>query len=52
MTHHDWDDLLDAVTDIDPPTLSRGGGRGTTVREYVLLGIVVVLAVAVYVFVW
>ena len=52
MTDPDWGDLLDAVTDIDPPTLSRDG-RGATVREYVLVGIVVVLAaVGVYVFVW
>ncbi len=49
MTDPDLDDLVDAVTDVELPSL-RGGLRygRPTLREWILIGVVIVLAVAVY----
>jgi hypothetical protein len=48
----DLDDLVDDVTDIDLPSgLRRERGRATRSNR-VLIGIVVVLAVVVYVLFW
>jgi len=51
MTHPDWGDLLDAISDIDwrPSGLRR---ERPTLYHGVVIGIVVVLAVAVYLLVW
>ena len=51
MTDHDLDDLVDAVTDIELPS---GGLRHQrpTPREWIAIGVVVVLAVVVYLVAW
>ena len=54
MTDPDGEDLVDAVTDIDLSSDSLGGLRHERPILYygLLIGIVVVLAVLVYLFVW
>ena len=54
MTDPDLDDLVDAVTDIDLSSASLGGLRHERPILYygLLIGIVVLLAVLVYVLLW
>jgi hypothetical protein len=54
MTDPDRDELVDADTDIDLPSASRGGLRHERPILYygLVIGIIVVLAVLVDLFVW
>lgn len=51
MTHPDLDDLVDVVTDLELPSGGLRHERPTR-REWILLGVVVVLAVVVYLVAW
>ncbi|HET6900403.1 MAG TPA: hypothetical protein VFK70_18775 [Vicinamibacteria bacterium] len=51
MTDHDWDDLVDAVTDVELPSGGLRHARPTR-REWILIGVVVVLAFVVYLVAW
>jgi len=51
MTHPDLDDLLDAVTDVELPSGGLRNERPTR-RDWILIGIVVALALVVYLVAW